>query len=99
MKIIETRSMFERELGNIKALPVRHLNLNGYGDLAFECGCKEAHRIDGLDGAVAIFTSPPVKVFYVCPNGYVSFVHIKGIFSQTAITIFTGKKEIAEGLF
>jgi hypothetical protein len=99
MKIIETESMFDREMGDIKVLPSHHLDLEGYGRLAFECGCKHAHSVSGRDGAQPLLTSPPVKILYRCPNGYLTFVHIKGLFRQTAVTLFSGKEEVAGGMF
>lgn len=97
MKILETTSMFERETSNLKVLPANRLNLAGYGDLAFECGCKEAHSVSGEDGALPQFTALPVKVLYKCPNGYLTFVHIKGIFSQKAVSLWSCKEDVAEG--
>jgi hypothetical protein len=95
MILIESESMLEREISDIKkVLPASHLNLQGYGGLAFQCGCKEAHLVNGMDGAKPLFTTLPVKVLFNCPNGYVAFVHIKGLFSQKAVSIWSCKEEL-----
>jgi hypothetical protein len=99
MILIESLSMLEREMSDIKkVLPPGHLNLNGYDNLSFECGCKEAHFVNCQDGAVPLFTTLPVKVLYICPNKYSTFVHIKGIFSQKAISIWSCKADLFEQL-
>lgn len=89
MKVLESESMIERELTSLRLLPPSHLNLHGYQGLAFECGCKDAHYVSGQDGARPVLTSPPVKILYKCPNGWLTFVHIKGLFKQTAISLWT----------
>jgi hypothetical protein len=97
MILIESKSMLEREMSDIKkVLPPNHLNLNGYGSLSFECGCKEAHLVNGRDGATPLFTTLPVKVLYICPNEYATFVHIKGLFSQKAISVWSCKSELLD---
>lgn len=89
MKVLESKSMIERELNSLTWLPPTNINLRGYQGLTFECGCGEAHYVSGADGALPLMTSPPVKVLFNCPNGSVTFVHIKGLFRQTAISLWT----------
>jgi hypothetical protein len=97
MILIETKSLLEREMSDIKTvLPPGRLDLFGYGELAFECGCKEAHWVNGLDGAKPLFTCPPVKILFLCSRGYATFVHIKGLFSQKAISIWSCKAELLD---
>ena len=99
MILIESKSMLEREMSDIKKiLPASHLNLQGYGGLAFQCGCKEAHLVNGMDGAKPIFTTLPVKVLFKCPNGYATFIRIKGLFTSKAVSIWSCKEELFLGL-
>jgi hypothetical protein len=87
--------MLEREISDIKrVLPASHLNLQGYFGLAYQCGCKDAHLVNGMDGARPIFTTFPVKFLFKCPNGYVTFVHIKCLFTTKAASIWSCKEKL-----
>lgn len=96
MKIIQSQSLLERELSDIRIIPHTRLNLQGYKNLSYECGCGEAHFVNGMDGSLPILAAPPVKVLYHCRNGFLTFVHIKGIFSTTAVSLWACKQDLFE---
>lgn len=96
MKIIETSSLLEREISNTRWTSPGHLDLMGYKNLSYECGCGHAHLVNGMDGSEALMASPVVKVLFGCRNDYATFVHIKGIFGTTAISLWSCRKEVLE---
>ncbi|MBF2753695.1 MAG: hypothetical protein ISN29_00315 [Gammaproteobacteria bacterium AqS3] len=93
MKLLETKEMFDEEIKGIYFRTTEFLNLSRFENLFYECGCGQDHRIDCLDGAEPLLAATSTLVLYRCPNGFVSFVRVKGFFTQEVITLFSGREK------
>ena len=95
MRIIKTKGDFLVAMREDKAMPASVMSTGGYGNLGFECGCKEMHGVNSYD-VEQIASFRPVKILFKC-NFHYTKVRIKGIFRQTCISEWTCKNSIAEG--
>jgi len=77
-----------------KLQPKNPLTSTRYADsVIYECGCGDFHQVN--DPTLVIFAiAMPVKFCFICENKYVSFVHVKGIFSQKASSIWTCEADL-----
>jgi hypothetical protein len=92
MKIIETEEEFRKIITEETPMPASIMSTSGYGNLVFECGCGQTHRVnDPYIQKIASFR--PVKILFKCSTHYTK-VRIKGIFSQTCISEWTCKNSI-----
>ena len=94
MKIEELAS-FNIAMHPENLVPVHAFDLSGYGNLYFECGCGERHLVNGHQ-VIGIVGATPVKVLFRCVNEVYSFVQIKGLFRQKAITLWYCNEDLLE---
>jgi hypothetical protein len=84
MEIITDQGLLVAELLLSDLQEKNPLTSTKYPDkVAFDCGCGESHKVNDPTNRI-ISIARPVKFLFECRNQYVSFVHVKGIFSQKA---------------
>ena len=92
MIIIKNQEEFLKVMSEDNPMPASVMSTGGYGNLGFECGCGQTHRVnDPYIQKIASFR--PVKILFKCATHYTK-VRIKGIFSQTYISEWTCKNSL-----
>ena len=71
-------------------MPPGVYNTEGYGNLAYECGCGESHCINDPPFMTVIANAKPnIRLLITCHNKYLTMVRLKGIFGTSALSEYS----------
>ena len=71
-------------------LPPGIYDTEGYGNLAYECGCGESHCINDPPFMTVIANAKPnIRLLITCHNEYLTMIRIKGFFGQSAYSEYS----------
>tara|TARA_B100000787_G_C16084821_1_gene246158 strand:+ start:382 stop:690 length:309 start_codon:yes stop_codon:yes gene_type:complete len=96
MRILENEAQYFEALAEDQPMPASVMSTSGYGNLDFECGCGNRHRVNGHD-VKQIASFRPVKILFKCSTHYTK-VRIKGIFSQTCVSEWACKNSLSDNI-
>ncbi len=89
MKTLNTVDDVVAALESSNLQPPNKLTSTNYPDkVIYECGCGEMHRVNSGSGTV-FFVAMPVKFVMRCGNDFATFFQVKGLFRQSATTLWT----------
>ena len=71
----------------------------GYGNLAYECGCGESHCINDPPFMTVIANAKPnIRLLITCHNEYLTMIRLKGFFGTSAYSDYSFSLELIEGV-
>ena len=94
MQILNTKDEVIQAISQSNLQPKNSLTSTNYGNhVTFQCSCNETHTVNDISNQVFAIAMP-VKFCFICKNQHVSFVQVKGFFSQKANTIWSCKADL-----
>lgn len=86
-------------LRQYRHMPPGVYDTDGYGNLAYECGCGESHCINDPPFMTVIANAKPnIRLLITCHNEYLTMIRLKGFFGTSAYSDYSFSLELIEGV-